>query len=117
MILSDLLGSVAVEADGTRLGTILDVRLEVSGAPAQLLAATVVTGVLVSPHSRFSTWGYERRGEDGPLLIARLQRWVHRGTFLVAWDDVERVDEGRVTFRPGYVQRDAMLPRATRERT
>lgn len=114
MLLSDLLGSDAVEADGRRLGAVIDVRLEISGAPGQLLAATVVTGVLVSPHSRFSTWGYERRDENGPNLIARFQRWLHRGTFLVAWDDVERVDEGRVVFRQGYAARDAMLPRAPR---
>lgn len=115
MLLSDLLESDAVDADGRRLGAVIDVRLEISGAPGQLLAATVVTGVLVSPRSRLSTWGYERRGEDGPYLIARFQRWLHRGTFLVRWDDVERVDEGRVVFRRGYVARDAMLPRAPRE--
>ena len=79
MILSDLLGSDALEADGRRVGGIVDVRLEISGAPAQLLSATVVTGLLVSPRTRFSTWGYERRGEDGPAVIARLQRWLHRG--------------------------------------
>lgn len=116
MILSDLLGSEAVDADGRHLGAILDVRLEISGTPRQLLADAVVTGLLVSPHSRFSTWGYERRGEDGPFLIARLQRWMHRGTFLVRWADVERVEEGRVQFRPDYEQRDPMLPRPVRER-
>ena len=115
MILSDLLGSDAFDADGRRLGAVLDVRLEISGAPAQLLAQTVVTGVLVSSHSRFSTWGYERRGEDGPFLIAWLQRRLHRGSFLVAWDDVELVDVGRVVFRAGYEQLDPMLPQAPRE--
>jgi sporulation protein YlmC with PRC-barrel domain len=115
MILSDLLGSDAFDADGRRLGAVLDVRLEISGAPAQLLADTIVTGVLVSPRSRFSTWGYERRGEDGPFLVARLQRWLHRGSFLVAWDDVELVDRGRIVFRAGYEQLDAMLPRGPRE--
>ncbi|HEU0181685.1 MAG TPA: PRC-barrel domain-containing protein [Agromyces mariniharenae] len=111
MLLSDLLGTAAFDADGRRLGAVIDVRLEISGAPGQLLAATIVTGVLVSPHSRFSTWGYERRDETGPNLIARFQRWLHRGTFLVSWDDVELVDEGRVAFRSGYTARDAMLPR------
>jgi sporulation protein YlmC with PRC-barrel domain len=115
MILSDLLGSDAFDADGRRLGAVLDVRLEISGAPAQLLADTIVTGVLVSPRSRFSTWGYERRGEDGPFLVARMQRWLHRGSFLVAWDDVELVDRGRIVFRAGYEQLDAMLPRGPRE--
>ena len=112
MILSDLLGSDAQEADGRRVGAVVDVRLEISGAPAQLLAATVVTGVLVSPRSRFSTWGYERRGENGPFVIARLQRWLHRGMFLVAWDDIELVDVGRVVFREGYARLEPMLPRA-----
>ena len=79
MILSDLLGSDALEADGRRVGGVVDVRLEISGAPAQLLSDTVVTGLLVSPRTRFSTWGYERRGENGPVVIARLQRWLHRG--------------------------------------
>jgi len=114
MILSDLLGSDALEADGRRVGAVVDVRLEISGAPAQLLAATVVTGVLVSPRSRFSTWGYERRGETAPVLIARIQQWLHRGMFLVGWDDVEFVDEGRVVFRGGYERRDPMLPPAPR---
>lgn len=115
MILSDLLGSDALEADGRRVGGIVDVRLEISGAPAQLLAATVVTGLLVSPRTRFSTWGYERRGEDGPVVIARLQRWLHRESFLVAWDDVELVDEGRVVFRAGYARLDPMLPQVPKE--
>ena len=114
MILSDLLGSDAFDADGRRLGAVLDVRLEISGAPAQLLAETIVTGVLVSPRSRFSTWGYERRGEEGPWLVARLQRWLHRGSFLVAWDDVELVDRGRIVFRPGYEQLDPSLPEEPR---
>lgn len=112
MILSDLLGSDALEADGRRVGAVVDVRLEISGAPAQLLAETVVTGVLVSPRSRVSTWGYERRGENGPVVIARLQRWLHRGSFLVSWDDVELIDEGRVVFRDGYERHDPMLPPA-----
>ena len=116
MILSDLLGSDAVDSDGRRLGAVVDVRLEISGAPRQLLADTVVTGLLVSPHSRFSTWGYERRGEDGPFLIARLQRWIHRGTFLVRWEDVERIDEERVELRRGHEQLDPALPRPVRER-
>jgi len=115
MILSDLLGSDALDPDGRRLGAVIDVRLEISGAPAQLLAATVVRGLLVSPHSRFSTWGYERRGDDGPFLIAHLQRSLHRGTFLVAWDDVELVDRGRVVFRRGFERHDPTLPRRPRE--
>src|SRR4030095_11813981 len=106
MILSDLLGSDALDPDGRRLGAVFAARLEAAGAPAQLLAATVVRGLLVSPHSRFSTWGYERRGDDGPFLIAHLQRWLDRGTVLVAWGDGELVDRGRVVFRRGFERHD-----------
>lgn len=110
MILSDLLGSEVFDADGRRLGRVADVRFEISGAPGHLLAATELVGLLVSPTSRSSIWGYERRTERGPLLIAALQRWLHRGMFLVAWEDVERIETRRVTLREGYAALDAMLP-------
>jgi sporulation protein YlmC with PRC-barrel domain len=116
MILSDVLGSDAVEERGTRLGRVVDVRLEISGAPGRLLAATEVVGVLVSPRSRFSTWGYERRGEDGPLIIAGLQRWLHRGMFLVRWEDVVRVERDRVVLRDDCTRLDPTIPETHRSR-
>ena len=102
--------------DGRRVGGIVDVRLEISGAPAQLLSATVVTGLLVEPpNSRSRRGATSAAAENGPVVIARLQRWLHRGMFLVAWDDVELVDEGRVVFREGYERAlDPMLPQAPR---
>ncbi|HET6672178.1 MAG TPA: PRC-barrel domain-containing protein [Agromyces sp.] len=116
MILSDLLGSDAIAADGERLGRVVDVRLEISGAPGQLLAATKLTGLLISPQSRISTWGFERRGQQAPAIIARLQHWLHRGMFLVAWEDVARIDRGRVDLREGCTRLDPMLPDAPRSR-
>ncbi|WP_448808347.1 PRC-barrel domain-containing protein [Agromyces bauzanensis] len=35
MILTDLLGTEAFDADGRRLGRVVDARLEISGAPAR----------------------------------------------------------------------------------
>jgi sporulation protein YlmC with PRC-barrel domain len=110
MILSDLLECEVVDAAGTRLGSVVDVRLEIAGAPDQLLAGVEIAGLLVSPRSRFSTWGYERRGEQGPFLIARLQRRLHRGMFLVDWSDVARLDDGRVELREGHTALDPSLP-------
>ena len=114
MILSDLLGSDVLGADGRRLGSLLDVRLEMSGTPRQLLADLEVVGLLVSPRGRISTWGFERRGADAPASIARPQRWLHRGTFLVDWRDVAVVEAGRVTLREGAEHLDPMLPSAPR---
>jgi len=116
MILTELLGSDAVDADGRRLGAVVDVRLEISGAPRQLLAETKVTGLLVSPRSRLSTWGYERGGAYGPAVIALVQRWLHRGMFLVAWEDVARVDEGVVRLREDWSRLDPRLPEGHRSR-
>ena len=116
MILSELLGSDAFDDEGRRVGAVVDVRREISGAPPQLLAETVLTGLLVSPRSRLSTWGYERGGANGPALIAHLQRWLHRGMFLVAWSDVARIDERRVELRRGYTAHDPWLPGAPRSR-
>ena len=116
MILSDLLGSDALEADGRRVGGIVDVRLEISGAPAQLLAATVVTGLLVSPRTRFSTWGYERRGEERPrrhrppaAVAASRHRSSSRGT-----TSSSSTSDGSL-FREGYARLDPMLPQAPKE--
>lgn len=116
MILSDLLGSDVFDAGGRRLGSLLDVRLEMSGTPRQLLADLEVVGILVSPYSRISTWGFERRGAKAPAIIARPQHWLHRGTFLVDWRDVAVVHDGRVTLREGAEHRDPMLPEAPRAR-
>lgn len=116
MLLSDLLGSVAVDASGEELGRVVDMRLEISGAPGQLLAATKVTGLLVSPRSRLSTWGFERRGQQAPAIIAHLQHWLHRGLFLVAWEDVARIRGDRIELRDGCSRLDPMLPGAPRSR-
>jgi hypothetical protein len=116
MLLNDLLDSVAVDAGGAELGRVVDVRLEISGAPGQLLAGTKLTGLLVSPHSRLSTWGFERRGQMAPAIIARPQHWLHRGLFLVAWEDVARIDRDRIELRDGATRLDPMLPDAPRSR-
>ena len=116
MILSDLLGSEVVDSDGRHLGALVDVRLEIAGTPAQLLAETVVVGILVSPRSRFSTWGFERRGADAPAIVGRPQHWLHRGMFLVDWRDIAVVDDGRVTLREGAEHLDPSLPEHPRSR-
>jgi sporulation protein YlmC with PRC-barrel domain len=117
MILSELIGAEVTDADGTRVGTVVDVRFVLDGTPGQLLAEARLAGLLVSPHGRTSTWGYERTGATGPWPIAQWLEWLHRGLFLVHWEDVATVDVGRVALRPGYERHDAALgPRAADHR-
>ncbi|WP_264794843.1 hypothetical protein [Arthrobacter mangrovi] len=54
--------------------------------------------------------GNERSRVTAPWPLAQLLRWRHRGAFLVAWEDVERIDRRRVVLRPGFRRRSPMLP-------
>lgn len=66
MQLSDLLGLPVYDSDGTSLGTLIDVRLSVTGDLHHRPDAPKVFGVIVSPRSKSSYLGYERRRVDQP---------------------------------------------------
>lgn len=93
MILSELMHARVLDAAGKRLGVVIDVRFVVDGAPGPLLSEARLYGFVVSPHGRASYWGYERRGTSSPALVAAVLSWLHRGTFLVEWGQVDRIDE------------------------
>ena len=88
MIITDLLGARVFGPEF--LGFVSDVRFilesESLGKPARLY------GIIVSPHARSSSLGFERSGVRSPWPIAALVRWRHRGSFLVRWGDIERLD-------------------------
>jgi hypothetical protein len=102
MILGELLDAHVLDDAGRRLGYVVDVRLVLDGPAQGLLAAPRVHGVLVSPRTGSSFLGYERRDVRAPALLARWLRRRHRGTFLVLWPDVARVDDDHVVLRAGY---------------
>lgn len=68
-----------------------------------------VVGLLVSPHTGGSFLGFERRGVRSPWVVAAIVRWRHRGTFLVAWHDVERISPGLVHLVAGFEKLDPTL--------
>jgi sporulation protein YlmC with PRC-barrel domain len=82
---SDLLGMIAYDTDGRRLGRIADLITDVApdGAP-------VVRAVLVAPNRRVRLLGYERDEMSRPWLIDRIARWVHRDLREVAWHELRR---------------------------
>ncbi|MBT2515787.1 PRC-barrel domain-containing protein [Arthrobacter sp. ISL-30] len=110
MILSNLLGSEVRDAEGRKVGHIADVRFVLDGPPGQLLAAARLHGLIVSPHSAASFLGYERYNVTQPWPLAQLLRWRHRGSFLVLWEDVARMDSGIVDLRQNYTEYDPMVP-------
>ena len=109
MQLSDLLGLPVCDSDGRPVGTLIDVRLSVSGDLADRPDAPKVFGVIVSPQSRSSYLGYERRRVNQPRVLASLLRWRHRGTFLALWRDVDDVTAERLTLRGGATKYSPLL--------
>lgn len=105
MIITDLLGSRVFGPNF--LGFVSDVRFireDSAGQPARLY------GILVSPHVRSSSLGFERSGVRSPWPIAALVRWRHRDSFLVRWYDIERLDADRIQLRPGFQRASPELP-------
>lgn len=102
MILSDLIHNTVLDPDGQKLGRVIDARFVIDGKPGPLLADARLAGLIVSPRSGSSFLGYERRDITSPWPIAQLLRSRHRGSFLVTWDDIARLDDDTVHLRPGY---------------
>lgn len=108
MLLTDLLGS---EVFAPRfVGFVSDVRFVLDATSTdQPTPPARLYGLVVSPHARSSSLGFERRGVRSPWPIAAAVRWRHRGSFLVLWSDVLRLDERRVQLRTDYEPRSAEL--------
>ncbi|TDE91545.1 PRC-barrel domain containing protein [Occultella glacieicola] len=110
MLLSDLLDLSVRDHDGTHVGYVIDARFVLDGAPGPTLAGARLHGLLVSPRTHTSMLGYERTGVRAPAPIGAFLGWLHRGTFLVRWPDVARVDDQHLVLRDGYVRVDPGLP-------
>lgn len=110
MQLSEILGLPVCDADAQSVGTVVDVRLSTRDGGDPASATPRLFGLIVSPHTRSSYLGYERSGVNKPRALAALLRWRHRGTHLVLWDDVARIDSDTVTLRGGYRRYSPVLP-------
>jgi sporulation protein YlmC with PRC-barrel domain len=100
MILSDLIRRDVLDPDGERVGRVVDVRFRLEGGEDPSRARVV--GIIVSPRSASSFMGYERSTLEHPVILDRLLRFTHRGSFLVPWQDIRRVDDDSVRLRDGY---------------
>ena len=108
MTLNDLLGCDVLADDGTKLGRVIDVRVSTAGAdePVQVLP---FHSLLVSRRRTGSLFGYERRREQGPALLARFFRAIHRDARLVPWPGVAKwTPGGTVVLKSGAEIRPAM---------
>jgi hypothetical protein len=109
MQLSRLLGVPVIDAAQHPVGTVVDVRLIMTGDPQHNPRQPRVLGLVISPRTRTSFLGYERSDAKAPMILAALMRWRHRGTFLAAWEDVVRVRADLIRLRAGYTRYSAVL--------
>jgi hypothetical protein len=111
MILTDLLGS---EVFGPRfLGYVTDARFVLDEASTDQPTPTArLYGLIVSPHARSSSLGFERSGIRSPWPIAALVNWRHRDSFLVRWSDIQRIERRRVQLRLDFARWSPELSRS-----
>lgn len=77
--------------DGSDLGNVIDVRVAPEGE-AQAGAPIRVTGLVVGRGRPGSFLGYDRGPDQGPWLLNRVIRWLHRDSGLVGIEQVTRID-------------------------
>lgn len=110
MILSDLL-TATVSHRGERIGYVTDVRLRMKeDQDSNHCPAAVIHGLIVSPHTRSSSMGFERTGVRSPWPVAAWQRWTHRDSFLIPWSGVAEIQPHNITLRADVTRYSAMLP-------
>jgi hypothetical protein len=102
MRLSELIGSTVRDVGSHEVGTVVDVRLAVSGDLDDSPSAPTVFGLVISPRTGSSYLGYERSEANRPMVLSAWLRWRHRGTFLALWDDIAAVEPRVVRLRAGF---------------
>jgi sporulation protein YlmC with PRC-barrel domain len=96
---SDLLGARVVDADGTTLGYVSELRCSLDGPSDGPLAAPRLRGLAVSPRRAGASLGYQQEDMRGPWPLRVVLRRLHRAAREVDWDRVAEVGQGVVRLR------------------
>ncbi|HVQ91330.1 MAG TPA: PRC-barrel domain-containing protein [Mycobacteriales bacterium] len=94
---SDLIGADVLDRDGRRLGVVTDLRCVQDGPLRGAMATPRVAALLVSRRHTGSLLGYDRRDQQGPWLIRRIVRRLHRHLLEIPWTAVASYD-GQITL-------------------
>jgi hypothetical protein len=111
MNLSDLLTAEVYGED--RVGYVTDVRFVLDeNSTDQPMPTARVHGLIVSPHTKSSTMGFERFEINSPWPIAQFEHWLHRDSFLVLWSDIAAIEPRRVRLRTNFTRYSPRLLRS-----
>lgn len=87
--MNDFLEMTVVDRSGTVLGQVLDVRIQPESGARQRLP---FVGLVVGRGRPGSFLGYDRRLDQGPWVVSRVVRLIHRHSGYLSWEDVTDVD-------------------------
>lgn len=95
MLLSDLMRSRVVDADGVEIGRIVDTLLVQDGPRVGAFGPQLrVEGLVIGRRSLGIRLGYHRAGVRGPAPLRMLFERLDRNALYARWDHVATVDEG-----------------------
>ncbi len=80
----DLIGQTAYRPDGTALGRIADLVVKPDGPHRR----PRVVAAVVTPRHRGRMFGFDRSEVRGPALLRAIARFLHRGTTVVPWAEL-----------------------------
>ena len=99
MRLTELLGAEVVDQAGRLAGRVHDVRLVQDGPLVGGFGASLrLDGLVVGRRAVGARLGFDRRRIRGPLPVKLLFGWLRHDGRYVAWDRVERLEDGRVVI-------------------
>ena len=99
MRMGELLRSEVVDAEGTVVGRVHDLRMVADGpALGRFGPALRVEGLVVGKGSLAIRLGYHRAEVTGPFLLGRLFRALEGRARYVPWDRVAERADGRITL-------------------
>ena len=112
MLLSELLGLEVSYGSDPSLGRVCDVRFRRGPRRGEREGDLELVALIVSPRSAASFYGYERGTVQRPAVIAAIVRWMHRGSRIIPWECVARVDRDRIVLgvRPPLIPLDTRRP-------
>ncbi len=98
--MSDLLGAEVLDAEGTTIDKVYDVRLVQDGPPIGPFGASLrLRSLLVGSTAIGARLGFERNEVRGPLPLRVAFDTLHGRILIPTWEQIASIEEGRIRLR------------------
>jgi hypothetical protein len=97
MRMSDLLGAEVMDAEGTTIGRVYDVRLVQDGPPIGPFGSALrFRSLLIGPTAIGARLGFERNDVRGPWPLRVAFDALHGRILIPTWEQIASIEEGRI---------------------